>query len=386
MKKKLLTLTKYFKWLYNIYYFFGNLFLKILKIFVKPDDHLILFNSFGGKKYDDSPKAIYEAMINDERFVGYKFVWAFHQPDKFHIAKGKQIKTDNLFYFITALKARVWITNSGIERGLNFKGKHTYYFNTWHGTPIKYMGIDISNENLSYKEKKSINIVDTYTSQSMYEAEIFSRVFHKDISHFLICGLHHDKININQLKKKIGIPNHKKVILYAPTFREYERDDKHNCVLSLPMHFDKWESELKDDYVVLIRAHYEVSKLINFDESSIFINVSDYPVLNELMICSDMLISDYSSIFFDYSILNKPMICWTYDYDEYNEKRGMYFDIREYLNGGNITEDDLFQYIKNFNNDDNLQKVKIFREKFVEAYGNATNISINCIYEQINKI
>ena len=140
MKEKIVLFVKYFKPVYKAYYCICSLFVNVLKIFVRTDEKLILINSFGGKKYDDSPKILCEAMRKDDRFLGYKFVCAFHQPEKFKVAGVKCIKTDTLEYFLTALKARCWITNSSIERGLNFKGKRTFYFNTWHGTPIKKDG------------------------------------------------------------------------------------------------------------------------------------------------------------------------------------------------------------------------------------------------------
>ena len=111
MKKKLIVLTKYFKFLYIIYYFIGSLMVNILKLFIKPRNNLIFFISFGGKKFDDSPKVLYEAMLIDSRFDGYNFIWAFQNPDKYIIPRGKKIKTDTISYYITALQARCWITN-----------------------------------------------------------------------------------------------------------------------------------------------------------------------------------------------------------------------------------------------------------------------------------
>ena len=76
MKKYLFYIVKYVRWIYSLYFYMGNLFMKLLKIFVKSDDKLILFISFGGRKFDDSPKAIYDEMLQDARFKDYKLVWA----------------------------------------------------------------------------------------------------------------------------------------------------------------------------------------------------------------------------------------------------------------------------------------------------------------------
>lgn len=115
MKQKLVNFLKYNKVAYAVYYRVMNFCMNILKLFIKTDDKLILFNSFAGRKYDDSPKAIFEEMRRDSRFTGYKLVWAFHQPEKFQVDGAEKIKTDGMHYFRTALAARVWVTNSSVE-------------------------------------------------------------------------------------------------------------------------------------------------------------------------------------------------------------------------------------------------------------------------------
>lgn len=388
MKKKLITFVKYFKFLYFLYYYIFSFFINVLKVFIKPDEKLILINSFGGKKYDDSPKEIFEAMRKDERFKAFRFVWAFHNPQEYTVDGAKIIKTDCLEYFITALKARCWITNSTIERGLNFRGKNTLYFNTWHGTPIKKMGTDISDTNRSFSSKSSFG-ADVLTVQGDYEADIFSRVFNISQDKLLKCGLPRNDFLVNCsiqekniLKKKIGIPDDKIIILYAPTFREYERDSVQNCILVPPMDINKWRRKLGDNFCLLFRAHYEVAKIMEIREDSFIKNMTEYPCLNDLMIVSDLLISDYSSVFFDYSIMNKPMLHFTYDYEKYSENRGMYFDIRNELNGSD-NEDDLIDLINNLDFEKELQLLEKFRKKYVNYYGSAVEQSINCIYDNI---
>ncbi len=385
-----MTVVKYSKLLYDVYYFLGSVTINIFKLFIKPKDNLILFISFGGKKFDDSPRVIYESMIKDKRFDNYDIVWAFQDIKRFDLPRGRKVKTDSLAYYITALKARCWITNSTVERGLKFKGQQTFYFNTWHGTPIKKMGTDISTTNKSFKSKGKSN-VDVMISQSKYEADIFSRVFNIDREKFIICGLPRNDVLINRtmetkqaMMKKIGLPLDKKVILYAPTFREYERDKYFNCIIKPQIDFDKWKKSIGTKYIVLLRAHYEVAKVLNIKTDDEFIyDVSEYPVLNDLMLASDMLISDYSSIFFDYSILDRPMLYYTYDYDEYAEKRGMYFDIRKELLGSSRSEEELLDLINNLDYDLALEKVRKFRSKYVESYGNAANISLDIIFENL---
>ena len=94
MSVSLINRIKYSKLLYKIYYHCGNFAIACLKLFIKPQNDLIVFVSFGGRKYDDSPRCIYEQMIDDHRFDRYKFVWAFIDPARHVIARGEKIKID----------------------------------------------------------------------------------------------------------------------------------------------------------------------------------------------------------------------------------------------------------------------------------------------------
>ena len=383
MKNQLINKIKYSKTLYSVYYNVMNTVINSMKLFVKTDDKLIMFNSFAGRKFDDSPYALFEAMKKDERFKDYKLVWAFHNPDQYDVKGAEKIKTDTPEYFKTALKARVWITNSSFERGLHFKNKNTFYFNTWHGTPIKKMGNDIEN-NQSFGEKGK-NSTDIMTAQSDFEIDVFSRMFGIPKNHFLKCGLprndilcSYDESLRNELRGQLGIKDNQKVILYCPTFREFEKDNNNNVVLKPPIHLDQWKKELGNEYVLFFRAHYEVAKAMDIKDDSFVRNMTDYPSLNELMIASDFLISDYSSVLIDYSIMDKPMLHFTYDYDKYSSLRGMYFDIRDFINGSD-NEEQLISLIKDLDTAQEVEKTRVFRNKYVNYYGNAVKESLDCI-------
>ena len=100
------------------------------------------------------------------------------------------------------------------------------------------------------------------------------------------------------------------------------------------------------------------------------------------MIASDILISDYSSIFFDYSIMEKCMLHFTYDYDKYEEKRGMYFDIRESLSGS-ASEDGVITLLRNLDMQKEIEKTVAFRHKYMNFYGEASKKTVDCIAEHI---
>jgi len=382
---------KYSKWLYKIYCYVGSFLVKVVRLFVKPQENLIVFASFGGRKYDDSPRAVFERVIKDKRFDGFELVWAFIYPDSHDVPRAVKIKIDTPKYYLTLLRARVWVTNSSMTRGLHFKGKKTFVLNTWHGSAIKKMGSDIQSSNTSFKIKGK-NQTDVMLAQGDYDVEVFSHVFNIDPGTFRVFGLPRNdelvwKNNAAvqlELKKKLGVAEDKKVILYAPTFREYCKDSSNNCVMESPVNLDLWRRELGEDYVLLFRAHYEVVASLNITDDDFVKDVSAYPQLNDLILASDMLVSDYSSIFFDYSITGKPMLCYAYDYERYSQERGLYFDIREKLGCENIKDEgQLLDAIRNMDVENREMITKSFRSQYVQAFGNASEKVVDMISDAL---
>lgn len=145
------------------------------------------------------------------------------------------------------------------------------------------------------------------------------------------------------------------------------------CILKPPVDIDKWRKELSEEYVVLFRAHYEVNKALEIIDDEFIKNMSDYQKLNELMIISDILISDYSSIMVDYAILERPIYSYAYDYEKYKQKRGLYINIDSELpNGYYETEDELLKNIKNCDYKKQKEKTKAFKKKYIEVCGQAS--------------
>lgn len=377
----IVSIVKRNKWVYHAYYYSVSFAVNFISHFVKTDDKLILFVSYGGRYFNDSPKSIYEEMLEDERFKGYKLVWAFINPNSFHINTPK-IKINSLTYIMTALKARCWITNVSIERGLNFKGRRTFYFFTTHTSLPKKTGFDNQAGPLSHFQFR----FDCSCAQSEKEKRIHMSAYRLREEQILVSGYPKNDVLCNysedrrlKIRKELGLPQNKKVILYAPTFR-----DVYFGPMTCPVDFKKWESALGSDFVVLFRAHPVVANATTIDSSTGFIfDFSSYPDNVDLMIASDILISDYSGIFFEYAVQKKPMFCYAYDYDEYIKTRELYFDIRQALPGGMMTEDELLSAIKSGAYQDYESQWDKFREDYVSEFGHSTKMCIDKIYSSI---
>src|SRR5690625_2044821 len=114
----------------KVYRIIFSSIIQIIGLVIKTDNNMILFNAHG-KKYNDSPRAIFEFMIKKGLYKRYKFVWAVDSPNKYNIPYSQKVKMDTIKYFITALRAKYWVSCVNIERGLKFKKRETKYLNTW---------------------------------------------------------------------------------------------------------------------------------------------------------------------------------------------------------------------------------------------------------------
>lgn len=384
MRKRILDFLKLHNGILQIIYLVGHLVLRFIGMFCPIKNKQIIFASYGGKKFDDSPKVIYNAICKDKYFENWELIWAFVNPDDFSLIRGKKVKIDTLTFFIKLLSSKVWISNSGMDRNLGLCKKDTISIETWHGTPIKKIGAD-------QQEGNSVAVRWNYTAypcircaQSQYDLEIFERVMNAKKEEFLLCDLPRNDIlaNYNQkdiqsICKKLNIPKGKKVLLYMPTYREYLIDKNNACYIAPPITLSKWEEKLSDKYILLFRAHYEVTKIMDLTENEFVKDVSNYPDVNDLYLISDILISDYSSAFFDYSILGRPMLCFAYDLEEYSKKRGLYLNLEKELPCSiDRTEEMLINKIISLNYEKCCKKTKKFHEKYTSHAGNATNTII----------
>lgn len=381
MKQRLVYVLKHNMVIQKVYKICMSAFFKILGLFIPLEPNTVLFVSFMGTKFNDSPKAIYDYMQDHPEFQKYHCVWAFENPEKF--PELNTVKMDTPQYFLTALKAKYWVTNTNIERGLTFKKKKQVYLNTWHGIALKKIGNDCPGRN-DYNFK-TLNYLCV---SGKYDEQVFQSAFNANESSYLRCGMPRNdqlwkatKEDCERYRKKLNIPDDKKVILYAPTWRE-STDGGKSYAIKPPIDFAQWKEKLADEYVLLFRAHHITTKVLDVQFDDFIRDASDYPDVNELMIASDLLITDYSAIAFDYSILCKPIFCFAYDYETYLADRGTYFDIDDkYPNKSCRDENELIARISQLDYKKECENTRRFRDQFVQYHGDATAESVKKLFE-----
>lgn len=351
----------------------------------------VIFSVFQGRSYACSPKAIYEYMISHNDFWDYTFIWAFNRPDDkkkyFHDNRTKIVKSNSEEFFRYLYSSKYWVFNFKTPDFYIKTDKHIF-LQCWHGTPLKKLGRDIEIEGNAGSSLKKVHQTylddarkyDYFISPSRYSSEKFISSFGLNIlgkeSIILEEGyprndflFNYTQRNVLQIKESLNIPEDKKVILYAPTFRDnlYTKGVGHTYELGV--NILRLKEELSDNYVLLLRLHYFVANRIDISQFEGFAyNVSGYDDINDLYVISDMLITDYSSVFFDYADLNKPILFYMYDLDEYkNDIRDFYIDLTELPGPIYEKEIELIQGVKN------VESIELKYEKKYKTFKSTFN-------------
>lgn len=357
------------------------------------DGKTILFEAFQGRLYACSPKAMYLAALSDERFSDYTFVWAVRDTKKYAFLKGnantRLVKYGTYEYMKELARAKYWVVNSTLPVYVKPAADHVM-IQTWHGTPLKRLGCDIKTQGGNGQKLSEIynqyrtqgEIITYFPSPSEFYTEKIGSAYEQGKGKFVECGYPRNDFlfsykdeDVKRIKEQLGIPEDKKVLLYAPTFRDNMHERGRGFHYDIGIDFDMLRDKLSDEFVILFRAHYFIIDKFNFDKYQGFIyNVSKHDDINELYIASDMLLTDYSSVFFDYANLNRPIMFFMYDFEEYkNNLRDFYLEMSE-LPGPIVYEnkdlcDMILKVEKEFVYD---EKYKKFNERF-NTYNDANS-------------
>src|SRR5690606_14042431 len=281
------------------------------------------------------------------------------------------------------------------------KRKETTYVQTWHGTPLKKMLFDIENimgrsddylervynatKTWDYLISPSSYATNSFKSAFKYEGEVLeigyprNDLFYKDYA---------DELK-KDVKQKLSIPEDKKVILYAPTFRDNQTSSNNKFLFDIHMDLYQMKEKLGDEYVILLRMHVVISNKIKIaPELKEFVkNVSSYDEIQELYLISDILITDYSSVMFDFANTKRPILYYTFDLETYRDDiRGFYFDFEQEAPGPFIrTTEEIIETVTN------IEDVKVkYQEKYNHFYdkfcgledGNASARLVDKVFEK----
>lgn len=313
---------------------------------------VIIYESFIGRSYADNPKYIY---LYIQKHYPNQFIHVWIADDENYDKIKRELKTEpntivvrkfgfEYMYYLATSKYQIF--NMRQPRWF-IKRPGTTFIETWHGTPLKHLVFDEDNIANAPLYKKGFYYQtkqwDHLLTDNEFSYNVFSHAFMYPKNKMLKTGYprndilsnpHRDRI-AREVKLKLGIPLDKKVILYAPTWRDdqYLGAGKYNFQLKL--NIGKMKRVLGDRYVLVLRTHYFVTNHLNLANYGNFVfNESGYDDISELYLIADLLITDYSSVFFDYANLKRPILYFAYDYDRYaGVLRGFYLNMQKDLPG-----------------------------------------------------
>ncbi|EOU1115908.1 CDP-glycerol glycerophosphotransferase family protein [Clostridium perfringens] len=332
----------------------------------------IFLYSYYGSQYGCNPKYISEYLIKNHTNK-YDIVWAFNDLESKKDIQGiRKVKIMSLKYFYELCTSKVIITNFRTTEIFR-KRRGQYYIQTWHSSlRLKQIEKDAEDKlQLQYIKmaKEDSKKIDLLLSGCKLSTNIFKRAFWYDGEIFEYGTPRNDILikNKNELnniiKEKLNIGSNKKIILYAPTFRKNNDLSIYNISYSKIIY--KLKEKFGGDWIFLVKLHPHLilksKDLVWGDE---ILDVTAYDDIQELLSISDILISDYSSLIFDFALTKKPCFLYVPDIDQYiKNDRNLYFNIDELPFIKTKNNEELEYEIYNFNNEDYKVKLGSFSNK-----------------------
>ncbi|MFI8432830.1 CDP-glycerol glycerophosphotransferase family protein [Streptomyces sp. NPDC079020] len=339
----------------------------------------VLYNSFGGKQFSDSPRAVYEELVR--RGTEVEHIAMVHDQQVVLPPGVRGVEWGSREWYEALARSRYVVTNGGIREWF-VRREGQVVVQTWHGTPLKRIGADLlgtPKANLAYiaslpqrSRQYSLFITpNSFTTPIMtnsfrLECEVLEAGYPRnDVFHAP------DRVKrAAAVREKLGIPAGKKVVLYAPTWRDDQRYGGRRFKLDNQIDVDAARRELGEDHVLLYRKHHKVLDSIPGAGQGFVWDVTYYPDIADLYLIADVLITDYSSVLFDFAHSGRPMLFFTYDLEHYRDTlRGFYFDFTSRAPGPLIkTSEDLVSAIRNIDavTEEYKEKYAQFRVDFCE--------------------
>ena len=343
-------------------------------------ENWVFIESFFGKSYSDSPKYLYEYLY-DTYGDKYRYIWCLNKRAKEMKGHPSICRRHTLRYVYYTSRAKYFICNTR-QPAWYAKREGVVFLETWHGTPLKKLAFDLDDIHAASQDHKKLfyrqsKAWDYLISANRFSTDVFERAFCYPREKIIEIGYPRNDILYSEhagdiaaeVKAEFGIPKDKRVILYAPTWRDNQFYAKAKYKFTLALDLERMRKEFGKDSVLLLRTHYYIADILDLTGLEDFVyNGSTYNDVSRLYLASDICITDYSSVFFDFANLKRPMLFFAYDYEDYKgEIRGMYFDMNKELPGPILqTNDELMDALHNI--DEITEQYKERYEQFYERF------------------
>jgi CDP-glycerol glycerophosphotransferase len=294
------------------------------------DPRLAVYTAYWNRGYACNPAAIHASAA--ELAPDVRGVWIVDRRHAGTMPAGvPYVSTGSLAYYRVLARAR-WLVNNVNFPDFVVKRPGTVHLQTHHGTPVKVMGLDQGAYPVGRQDMDLDALIrrcdrwDLSLSSNAHSTEAWARAYPCGYETLEYGYPRNDRLalatpdDVAAARAKVGVPPEATVVLYAPTFRDYESGYR-----SL-MDIEELADALGPEHFVLQRAHYFYAGGPQPHHPRV-LDVSAYPVVEDLMLAADVLITDYSSVMFDYAVLDRPIVLFTPDWDAYKRTRGVTFDL-----------------------------------------------------------
>ena len=334
------------------------------------EKNTILYECSNGAGMVCNPYAIFKAFIKDDSFEQYKHIWVISDEDELLRLKNEYKQFNNVF-FVNRLKskgreyARYCATANFFVQNTSFpwffsKREGQIYLNTWHSITVKTLGYDMTNGIVESRNMlRNLLQSDYIISANSFMTDIFKKSYKLDgLYNGVLIEEGHPRTDttlksekaeiIEKLKSRgISVSPTKKIILYAPTWRgasvaKVVNDANEYRLLEETM----YKALGSDEYQVLIKPHPFVYRGLSEEQKASGRYIPSYVDTNELLSVVDILISDYSSIYFDFMMTGRPILFYIPDLEEYSAERGLYFKPEELPGPSTNDLDELGELVK----------------------------------------
>lgn len=326
------------------------------------DDKLILLESQHGGEISGNIFYILKELSSDKDFASYTLYLSCKAGckdkiknilDTYGIKNVRLVTVFSLKYMKIVATAK-YLFNDNTFLPFFTKRDGQIYLNTWHGTPLKTLGKSIKNamHNIGNTQKNFVGAdyllyPNEYTMEHMIEDYMLENVAKSTcvLSGYPRNTVFFDTGRCEELRKKFGGEN-KKIYAYMPTWRGAIGDISKDANKEMTEYLKEIDAKLNENEVLYVNLHPIAVKDVDF---SIFKNIRKFPENLEtydFLNCTDCLITDYSSVFYDYAVTRKKCVLFTFDEEEYFADRGVYKSIRELPFPQVKTVDELLQEIR----------------------------------------
>lgn len=303
------------------------------------EQNLVLFESFLGKAYAGNPRYIYERLL--ESYPHFRFVWAYNGTESIP-GDPEIVHRGSPGYFRVLAQAGYRVNN--IRFPVCGQKPETVYLQTWHGTPLKRLSFDIKVSGPEVQARDALydeSLGWSYLlSENCYSSEVLPRAFRYsgtvlDSGYPLTDALVGISVRKALQTSSLGLAQNRRYFLYAPTWRDNQAVSAWQHKFDLNLDLEQLSAAMPVDAVLLIKAHHLVSEKLNQDCLPDNIkDMSHVEDINDLCRIASVLITDYSSVFFDFAVTGRPIVFYCYDLEEYSTStRGLYLDVHADLPG-----------------------------------------------------